>query len=102
MVGNARDGTQHSARYAAITATPPQPVPIFSGFDYVTVDAARGRVYAAHSASQALTIVDAATGKVLGQDTVGPLHGSPSTRQTATCSRATAKRIPSPKSIRSL
>jgi len=58
-----------------LTATPPQPVPIFSGFDYVAVDTTRGRVYAAHSASQALTIVDAATGKVLGQVTVGPLHG---------------------------
>ncbi len=57
-----------------LTATPPQPVPISSGFDYVAVDTARGRVYAAHSASQA-TIVDAATGKVLGQVTVGPLYG---------------------------
>jgi len=54
---------------------PPQPVPIFSGFDYVTVDAARRRVYAAHNASGALTIVDADSGKVLGQVKVGDLHG---------------------------
>jgi len=54
---------------------PPQPVPIFSGFDYVTVDAARRRVYAAHTGSQALLVVDADTGKVLGQVRVGPLHG---------------------------
>jgi len=54
---------------------PPQPVPVFGGFDYVTVDAERRRVYAAHTASQALTIVDADSGKVLGQVRVGPLHG---------------------------
>ncbi|MDQ2858640.1 MAG: YncE family protein [Candidatus Eremiobacteraeota bacterium] len=53
----------------------PQPVPIFSGFDYVTVDARRRRVYAAHTGSQALLIVDADSGKVLGQVHVGPLHG---------------------------
>lgn len=53
----------------------PQPVPIFSGFDYVTVDAQRRRVYAAHTGSQALLIVDADSGKVLGQVRVGPLHG---------------------------
>jgi hypothetical protein len=28
---------------------PPQPVPILSGFDYVTVDPVRRRVYAAHT-----------------------------------------------------
>jgi hypothetical protein len=54
---------------------PPQPVPIFSGFDYVAVDAQRRRVYAAHTGSQALLIVDADGGKVLGQVKVGPLHG---------------------------
>jgi DNA-binding beta-propeller fold protein YncE len=53
----------------------PAPVPIYSGFDYVTVDAQRRRIYAAHSASQALTIVDADSGKVVGQVRVGPLHG---------------------------
>jgi DNA-binding beta-propeller fold protein YncE len=54
---------------------PPQPVPILSGFDYVTVDAQRRRVYAAHTGSKALLIVDADSGKVLGQVEVGPLHG---------------------------
>jgi DNA-binding beta-propeller fold protein YncE len=50
-------------------------VPVFSGFDYVTVDAAHGRVYAAHTASERLLIVDAATGKVQAQIKVGPMHG---------------------------
>jgi hypothetical protein len=54
---------------------PPQSVPIMSGFDYVTVDADRRRVYAAHTASQALLIVDADSGKVIGQVRVGPMHG---------------------------
>ncbi len=53
----------------------PAPVPVFSGFDYVTVDAARRRVYAAHTGSRALLIVDADTGTVVGQVRVGPLHG---------------------------
>ena len=39
-------------------AAPPQPVPIFSGFDYVTIDEARHRAYAAHTASKRLLIVD--------------------------------------------
>ncbi|HMD03546.1 MAG TPA: hypothetical protein VKG44_11335, partial [Candidatus Baltobacteraceae bacterium] len=56
-------------------AMPPQPVPIVSKFDYVTVDPQRRRVYAAHTGSEALTIVDADSGKVLGQVKVGPLHG---------------------------
>ena len=64
------------SRVMPLTAVaPPQPVPVYSGFDYVTVDAARHRVYAAHSASQALTIVDSTTGKVIGQVRVGPMHG---------------------------
>ena len=54
---------------------PPQRVPVLSGFDYVTVDAVRRRVYAAHTASEALTIVDADSGKIVGQVRVGPLHG---------------------------
>jgi DNA-binding beta-propeller fold protein YncE len=56
-------------------AAPPQRVPIFSGFDYVAVDEARHRAYAAHSASQRLLIVDTRSGKVLGQVDVGPMHG---------------------------
>jgi DNA-binding beta-propeller fold protein YncE len=60
---------------ALVPALPPQPVPVFSGFDYVTVDAQRRRVYAAHTGSEALLIVDADSGNVLGQVRVGPLHG---------------------------
>jgi outer membrane protein assembly factor BamB len=46
-----------------------------SGFDYVTVDADHRRVYAAHTGSEALLIVDADNGRVLGQVRVGPMHG---------------------------
>ena len=56
-------------------AAPPQAVPLRGGFDYVTVDAARHRVYAAHGANQSLLVVDADTGKVLGQVRVGPMAG---------------------------
>lgn len=59
-----------------LPALPPQSVPVFSAFDYVTVDAQRRRVYAAHGGSKALLIVDADSGKVLGQVRVGPMHGS--------------------------
>lgn len=58
-----------------VPVAPPAPVPILSGFDYVTVDAQRRRVYAAHEGSQALLIVNADTSQVLGQVRVGPLHG---------------------------
>jgi glutamine cyclotransferase len=58
-----------------LVALPPHSVPIVSHFDYVAVDAARGRVYAAHTASQTLLIVDGKTGTVLGQVNVGPMHG---------------------------
>jgi len=54
---------------------PPRPVPVFGGFDYVTVDAVRRRVYAAHTGAKALTIADATTGAVLGQARVGAVHG---------------------------
>ena len=54
---------------------PPQAVPVFSGFDYVTVDAQRRRVYAAHGGANALLIVDADSGKVVGQVKVGPMAG---------------------------
>jgi DNA-binding beta-propeller fold protein YncE len=56
-------------------AAPPQPVPIFSGFDYVTIDEARHRAYAAHPSSKRLLIVDTSNGRVLGQVDVGPMHG---------------------------
>ena len=58
-----------------MTAAPPQRVPVYSGFDYVTVDAQRRRVYVAHTGSRALLIVDADSGTVLGQVRVGPMHG---------------------------
>lgn len=56
---------------------PPQPVTTTArhGFDYVTVDAQRRRVYAAHGGNQSLLIVNADTGKVLGQVHVGPMSG---------------------------
>lgn len=56
-------------------AAPPQPVPAFGGFDYVTVDEVHHRTYAAHTRSDRLLIVDTATGKVAGQVDVGPMHG---------------------------
>ena len=58
-----------------IAVSPPHPVPVFSGFDYVTVDAPRRRIYAAHTGSAALMIADADTGAVIGQVRVGPMHG---------------------------
>ncbi|HTJ24874.1 MAG TPA: YncE family protein [Candidatus Limnocylindria bacterium] len=58
--------------------SPPVPVAVYGkgGFDYVTVDSARRRVYAAHKGSNRLLIVDADTGKVRGQVIVGPMQGS--------------------------
>ena len=58
-----------------VPVAPPQPVPIVSGFDYVTVDAERRRIYAAHTGSRALLIINADNGAVMGQVRVGPLHG---------------------------
>lgn len=56
---------------------PPQPVTTTArhGFDYVTVDAQRRRVYAAHGGNASLLIVNADTGKVLGQVHVGRMAG---------------------------
>lgn len=56
---------------------PPQSVPTGArhGFDYVTVDAQRRRVYAAHGGNDSLLIVNAGSGKVLGQVRVGPMAG---------------------------
>ncbi|HZY98628.1 MAG TPA: YncE family protein [Candidatus Baltobacteraceae bacterium] len=56
-------------------AAPAQPVQVFSGFDYMTVDQTRHRVYAAHSRSSRLLIVDGNAGTVTGQVDVGPMHG---------------------------
>jgi len=58
-----------------VPMTPPQPVAIYSGFDYVTVDAERRRVYAAHTGSQTLLIVNADSGQEIGQVQTGPSHG---------------------------
>jgi DNA-binding beta-propeller fold protein YncE len=58
-----------------IPMAPPTPVPLTGGFDYVTVDAAHRRVYAAHTGASTLLIVDADSGTVLSQIKVGPMHG---------------------------
>jgi hypothetical protein len=68
--------TSLKSLFVLTPALPPQAVPIFSGFDYVTIDAQRRRVYASHKGSNALLIVDADSGKVLGQVRVGPMGGS--------------------------
>jgi len=54
---------------------PPQPVAIYSGFDYVTVDDARARVYAAHTGSGSILVVNASTGREIGQVGTGTPHG---------------------------
>src|SRR5512146_2274232 len=54
---------------------PPQTLTSTGGFDYVTVDAQRRRVYAAHGGAKALLVVDADSGKVLGEVPVGPMAG---------------------------
>jgi DNA-binding beta-propeller fold protein YncE len=60
---------------AIVPAFPPQKVIIESGFDYLGADSDRRRIFAAHYGSQALTVVNADNGKVLGQVDVGVLHG---------------------------
>ncbi len=71
----ARIGRQQMRAMTLLPVAPPQPVPMFSGFDYVVADAAHRRIYAAHPGSAALLIVDADTGKVLGQVKVGFVAG---------------------------
>jgi hypothetical protein len=58
-----------------IVAAPPERVPVFGGFDYVTIDETHHRALAAHTRSQRLLIVDETTGKTAGQVDVGPMHG---------------------------
>jgi DNA-binding beta-propeller fold protein YncE len=58
-----------------MVASPPERVPVFGGFDYVTVDSVRGRAYAAHTRSNRLLIVDESSGRTVGQVDVGPMHG---------------------------
>jgi len=59
-----------------VPALPPHQIPIVSHFDYVTVDAERRRIYAAHSGSNSLTVVNADSGVVLGQVETGSVHGN--------------------------
>jgi DNA-binding beta-propeller fold protein YncE len=58
-----------------VPVVPPHQVQIISHFDYVAVDAERRRVYAAHTGSGALLVVNADSGAVLGQVETGSLHG---------------------------
>jgi len=58
-----------------IPISAPQAVTPGGGFDYVTVDPVRRRVYAAHGGAKALLVADADTGKVLGLVQVGPMAG---------------------------
>jgi len=58
-----------------VPVAPPAHVQIHSGFDYVTTDAARHRVYAAHNGSGTLLVVNSDSGAILNQVDVGPLHG---------------------------
>ncbi|HEY1868439.1 MAG TPA: hypothetical protein VGG70_09095, partial [Candidatus Cybelea sp.] len=58
-----------------VPVTQAQPVTPGGGFDYVTVDAQRRRVYAAHGGGGGLLIADADSGKVLGIVKVGPMAG---------------------------
>jgi len=58
-----------------VPAVPPHQVQIISHFDYVAVDSERRRVYAAHTGSGALVVVNADTGAVIGQVETGFVHG---------------------------
>lgn len=57
-----------------VPVTQPQPVTP-GGFDYVTVDAARRRIYAAHGGGGGLLIADTDSGKPLAIVPVGPMAG---------------------------
>ena len=59
-----------------VPVTVAQPVSPGGGFDYVTVDSQRGRVYAAHGGGGGLLVADADTGNVLGIVKVGDMAGS--------------------------
>jgi len=58
-----------------IPVAPPQPVAIYSSFDYMTADAERRRVYAAHTLNRSILIVNGGNGNVLGRVGVGAMHG---------------------------
>jgi hypothetical protein len=66
----------HVALMAVLTLIgSPQPVTEYGKFDYVAVDAQRNRMYAAHTSSDRLLVVDTNTRRVLRQIDVGPMHG---------------------------
>jgi DNA-binding beta-propeller fold protein YncE len=58
-----------------VAVTEQQPVTPAGGFDYITTDSARGRIYAAHAGGNGLLVADADTGNVLGIVPVGPMAG---------------------------
>jgi DNA-binding beta-propeller fold protein YncE len=58
-----------------VAVTQPVPVSPAGGFDYVTIDSARGKVYAAHPGGGGLMIADSDTGNVIGVVPVGPMAG---------------------------
>ncbi len=58
-----------------VAVTQPVPVDPAGGFDYVTVDSARGKVYAAHPGGGGLLIADADTGNQIAVVPVGPMAG---------------------------
>jgi DNA-binding beta-propeller fold protein YncE len=58
-----------------VAVTQPVPVSPAGGFDYVTIDSARGRVYAAHPGGGGLMIADSDTGNIIGVVPVGPMAG---------------------------
>jgi len=58
-----------------VPVTQAQPISPGGGFDYVAIDAARGRVYAAHAGGNGLMIADADTGNLIGIVPVGPMAG---------------------------
>ena len=59
-----------------VPAMPPQTLTTKGGFDYVTVDSINRRVYAAHGDAGTLLIVNADTGKVIGEVKVGDMAGN--------------------------
>ncbi|HTX56163.1 MAG TPA: YncE family protein [Candidatus Acidoferrales bacterium] len=58
-----------------VAVTQPIPVSPGGGFDYVAIDSARDRVYAADPGGDGLLIADGDTGNVIGIVPVGPMHG---------------------------
>lgn len=59
-----------------VPAMPPQTLVSKGGFDYVNVDSANHRVYAAHGGAGMLLIVDSNDGHVLGEVKVGDVAGN--------------------------